>query len=82
MKLNEKKGGRDLEREIKKTNKTFFCWNWTTWKVFSGGYNMRNASGHYCKVELSGSEKKSEREHIRHFRQKSCNYEVSASFTL
>ena len=25
-KLNEKKGNRDLERETKKTKKTFFCW--------------------------------------------------------
>ena len=25
-KLNEKKGDRDLEREIKKTKETFFCW--------------------------------------------------------
>ena len=27
---------------------------------------MRNASGHQCKVKMSGSEK-SEREHVRHF---------------
>ena len=25
-KLNEKKGNRDLEREIKKPKETFFCW--------------------------------------------------------
>ena len=30
---------------------------------------MRNASGHQCKVKMSGSEKKSEREHVRHFLQ-------------
>ena len=28
---------------------------------------MGNASGHQCKVKISGSEKKSEREHVRHF---------------
>ena len=27
---------------------------------------MRNASGHQCKMKMSGSEKKSEREHVRH----------------
>ena len=26
---------------------------------------MRNANGHQCKVKMSGSEKKSEREHVR-----------------
>ena len=27
---------------------------------------MRNASGHQCKEKMNGSEKKSEREHVRH----------------
>ena len=39
---------------------------------------MRNASGHQCKEKMSGSEKKSEREHERHFLHK----KVSGSFTL
>ena len=39
---------------------------------------MRNASGHQCKEKMSGSEKKSEREHVRHFLHK----KVSGSFTL
>ena len=39
---------------------------------------MRNASGHQCKKKMSGSEKKSEREHVRHFLHK----KVSGSFTL
>ena len=45
--LNDKKGDRDLEREIKKKNKqiktkvTFFIGR-TTWKFFRGGDNMRN----------------------------------------
>ena len=34
---------------------------------------MRNASGHQCKVKMSGSEKKSEREHFRHFLYNKCN---------
>ena len=28
---------------------------------------MRNASGHQCKVKMSGSENKREREHVRRF---------------
>ena len=32
---------------------------------------MRNASGHQCKVNMSGSEKKSEQERVRHFLQRS-----------
>ena len=56
-KLNEKKkGDRDLEREIK-TKETFFCWK-NNMKFCSGGDKMRNASGHQCKVKMSGSEKK------------------------
>ena len=35
-------------------------------KFCSGGEKMRNASGHQCKMKMSGSEKKSEREHVRH----------------
>ena len=31
---------------------------------------------------MSGSEKKSEQEHVRHFLRKTCNWEVSGSFTL
>ena len=42
-KLNDKKGDRDLEREIKekKTKVTFFIGR-TTWNFFRGGDNMRN----------------------------------------
>ena len=32
---------------------------------------MRNASGYQCKVKMSGSEKKSEQERVRHFLQRS-----------
>ena len=46
-KLNEKNGNRDLGLFVGRTRK--FC---------SGGDKMRNASGHQCKVKMSGSEKK------------------------
>ena len=49
--------------------------------VAAPGDKMRNASGQQCKVKMSGSEKKGEREHVRHFLQKACK-EVSGSFTL
>ena len=41
-----------------------------------------NASCHQLKVKVSGSEKKSEQEHIQHFLHKTCNWEVSEGFTL
>ena len=34
------------------------------------------------KVKMSGSKKKSEQDHIQHFRHKTCNWEVFGSFTL
>ena len=59
-KINEKKGDRDLEREIKKTittkkktKETFFCWKHENFVAA-----VTNASGHQCKVKMSGSEKK------------------------
>ena len=39
----------------------------TAGKFCSGGDKMGNATGHQCKVKMSGSEKKSERELVRHF---------------
>ena len=56
-KLNEKKGNRDIEREIKNEGDSFFVGK-TTWRFFSGGEKMRNPSGHQCKVKMRGSEKK------------------------
>ena len=53
--LNEKKGDRELERET--TKETFFDGR-TTWQFCGGGEKIRNASGHRCKVKMSGSEKK------------------------
>ena len=61
-KLKEKKGDRDLERDIKKQRRHFFV-GMTTGKFCSSGDKMRNASDHQCKVKMSGSE----REHVRHF---------------
>ena len=66
-KLNEKKGDRDLEREIKNKGDIFLFR--TTGKVCRGGDKMRNASGRQCKLKMSGSE----REHVRHFIHKTCN---------
>ena len=40
---------------------------------------MRNASGHQYKVKMSGS---GEQENVRNFLHKTCNLEVSGSFTL
>ena len=67
-KLNEKKGDRDLELEIKNKGDIILVGR-TTGKVCSGGDKMRNASGHQCKVKMSGSEG----EHVRHFLHKTCN---------
>ena len=39
---------------------------------------MKNASGYQCKEKMSGSEKKKEREHVRHFLHK----KVFGSFKL
>ena len=38
---------------------------------------MRNASGHKCKMKMSGSEKKSERDNVQHFLHKTYNKEFS-----
>ena len=57
--LNEKKGDRDLEREIKKPKDTFSVGRTKkNDKFYSGGDKMRNSSGHQCEVKVSGSEKK------------------------
>ena len=56
-KLSEKKGDRDLGRKIKKERRHFFVGR-ATLKFFSGGDKKRNASGHQCKMKMSGSEKK------------------------
>ena len=70
MKLNEKKGDRELEREIK-TKEVFFVGR-TTWKFCSGSEKKRIASGHHHN-ENEGQWKKSELEHVRHFLHKTCN---------
>jgi len=36
----------------------------STWQFCSGGEKIRNASGHQCKMKMSGSEKKSEQEQV------------------
>ena len=56
-KLNEKKGDRGLEREMKKQMRHFFVGR-TAGKFCSALTKVGNASGHQCKVKMSGSEKK------------------------
>ena len=56
-KLNEKKGDRDLEREINSKGDIFFGTR-TTWQFCSYSEKMRNVSGHQWKVKMSGSENK------------------------
>ena len=49
---------RQRSRERKKKQRRHFFVGRTTLKFCSGGNKMRNASGHQCKVKMSGSEKK------------------------
>ena len=49
-------------------------------KFCSGGEKVRNASGHQGENERQ--RKKREQEHIRHFLHKTCNQEVSGSFSF
>ena len=58
-KLNEKKGDRNLQREIKKRKETFFGRK-DNMKILQLRLPIK------CKMKMSGSEK-SEREHVRHF---------------
>ena len=43
-----------------------------TWKSYSGGENMRNASHHQGENERQ-LKKKGEQEHVQHFLHKTCN---------
>ena len=56
-KLNEKKGDRDLVREITQQRRHFLVGR-TTWTFCSGGDKMRKASGHQRKAKMSVSENK------------------------
>ena len=51
------KGRQGFRARDKKTKETYFCWK-NNMKICSGADKMRNASGHQCKVKMSGSEKK------------------------
>ena len=55
-KLNEKKGDRDLEREIKKGDIVLSEEQHENFVAAVG--KMRNDTGHQCKVKMSDSEKK------------------------
>ena len=52
----ERQQASEAQRE-KKTKETFFVGR-TTWKLCSSSDKMRNASGHQCKVKMSGTEEK------------------------
>ena len=56
VKLNEKNGDRDLERERKNKGDIFFVGR-TTLQFCNGGEKMRNVRGHQCKMKMSGSGK-------------------------
>ena len=75
--LNEKKGNRDLEQEIKKQRSHFLLEEQRV-KICSGGDKMRNASGPPMQGENERQSKKSERERVRRFLHK----KVSGSFAL
>ena len=51
-----KKGDRDLEREINNKG-DIFCWK-NNDNFEAAVTKKRNASGHQCKLKMSGSEKK------------------------
>ena len=51
------KGRQRSRAKDKKRKETFFVGR-ATLKFFSGGDKIRNASGHQCKMKMSGSEKK------------------------
>ena len=67
---------KELERD-RKNKEDIFCWR-NNMPFCSAGEKMRNASG----VKMSDNENKSEQEHVRHFLHKTCNQEVSGSFTF
>ena len=54
----QREKGRQRSRARDKKQRRHFFVGRTTWKFCSGGDKMRNASGHQCKVKMSGSEKK------------------------
>ena len=68
-KLNEKKGDRDLEWEIKNKGDIFLLEEQQENFVEV----VAKWEGHQGKVKMSGSEKKKEWEHVRHFLHKTCN---------
>ena len=54
----QREKGRQRSRARDKKQRRQFFVGRTTSKFCSGGNKMRNASGHQCKVKMSGSEKK------------------------
>ena len=52
------KGRQGFRARDEKPKETFFCSKNNMKILCSGGDKMRNASGHQCKVKMSGNEKK------------------------
>ena len=69
---------KELERDRKNKGDIFCSRN--NMKFRSGGEKMRNAGGHQGENERQ--RKKSEQEHVPYLLQKTCNQDVSGSFTL
>ena len=67
----QREKGQQRSRARDKIQMRHFFVGRTAGKFCSGGDKMGNATGHQCKVKMSGSEKKSERELVRHFLPKS-----------
>ena len=64
---------RQRSRARGKQQRRHFFVGRSTLKFCSGGEKIINASGHQCKVKMSGSEKKSDQEQVRRFLHKTCN---------
>ena len=71
--------GKELERETK-TKGDHFRWKKKHKNLIAASRKRGNDSCHQGENEQQ--RKKGEQEHIQHFLHKTCNYEVSGSFTL
>ena len=77
--FSEAQREKELQRD-RKNKGDIFCRR-NNIRFRSGGEKMRNAGGHQGENERQ-RKKKTEQEHVPHLLQKTCNQEVSGSFTL
>ena len=73
----QREKGRQRSRARDKKQRRHFFVGRTTWKFCSGNEKVRNASGTNARWKWAVV-KKSEREHVRHFLHKTCNYVVGS----